>query len=299
MKGRKKRGPKSKKAKVLSPPRRRRATLRASTSRPGDAEDDAAEPEEKKDRGSVAKASRAKATSPKAKPKAVDTTPKASAKRKAKAENDSDPKPKASAKGKTEAKGDSDAKPKASAKKKGKASDDFDMGPLAKGAHRISAAKAAEMRPAELELGEALNYYFDVKDVAGIRKIIVAFGKKWASGENGPEYKQDMKADLDALDHCYFNLYWTRPATGLLLKIDGKEKELGYFSAPPSRSANVPWGAKTAVTAKAAAMYGFYVEWLMRDGYVDEASLGTSKDLGIMCNVLKSAMADALKQLAS
>ena len=83
------------------------------------------------------------------------------------------------------------------------------------------------------------------------------------------------------------------------MKVHGKDKELAAFSAPPSRSGSLSWATKAAVTAKAASLFGYYVEGLWNDGYIDEDSIeiGSSKDLDIMRNVLKSAMEDAMKRL--
>ena len=290
IKGRKKCGPKRKRSKpglMSSPPKRRRKVLRAvaASEKPGGDSNDIAEPEiDKKSRRRPAATAKpkAKATAAKAKAKA---TPKA----KVKAET-------TSGKRKAKAADDSDTKP---TKKDKKVKVDATLGvPLAKGAHKVSPKKAAILEPPKLDLFEALSYYFDAPDVGHLKGFIVDFGSKWGS-KDGPSFKVDMKADLDPLEMCTYNMYWKKPATGVIMKVNDKEKEMAAFSAPASRSGGLPWATKMAVTAKTASLFGYYAEWLLYDGYVDEDSIekGTSKDLDIMRNVLKSAMEDALKRL--
>ncbi|CAE7372456.1 nipblb, partial [Symbiodinium sp. CCMP2456] len=72
------------------------------------------------------------------------------------------------------------------------------------------------------------------------------FAKKWGD-KDWSSYKVDMKADLDCLEYCI-----------------GKSRQ------------------QATVTAKTASLFGYDVEWLLHDGYVDEESLDSSKDLDAM-----------------
>ena len=291
VKGKKKRGPKAKagkkgkgikrsKSKPLSPSKRRRAVLRekAGDQDHGD-EDDECEGESNIDAKPKAKAkAKAKASAKKA------ATSKAKAKAQAKCKAAAVPKGKAKAK----------SAPKAKAK--GKPAENESEIPLAKGTKKISPQKEIILKPAALCMFEALDWYFGVKDPSGLKGIVVEFAKKWGSGSNDNKFKHDLKGDLDEIWYSGYNMYWNRPAAGLLHKESGKE--LGYFSIPPTRSSNCSWAQKMAVVAKAASMFGKYTDSLIYDGYVDSAKPDTSKDLVIMRNVFKSVVQDAVKKLS-
>ncbi|CAE7754510.1 nipblb [Symbiodinium sp. CCMP2592] len=164
------------------------------------------------------------------------------------------------------------------------------------GTKKLSPQKEIIMKPAELCMFEALDWYFGVKDPAGLKEIIVTFAKKWASCADDKKGKHELKGALDEIWYCGYNMYWNRPAAGVLHKETGKE--LAYFSIPATRSENCSWGQKMAVVAKAANMFASYADSLIYDGYVDSTKPDTSKDLVIMRNIFKSVVEGSVKKLA-
>ena len=226
-----------------------------------------------------------------AKENEIEGKPKAKAKAKAKAAAT----PKAKAKAKAKCKAAAKAKSSPKAKAKAKAKDENEI-PRARGAKKLSPQKEILLKPPALCMFEALDWYFGVKDPAGLKDVVVTFAKKWGSGTNDNKFKHELKADLDEVWYSGYNMYWNRPAAGVLHKETGKE--LAYFSIPATRSLNCSWGQKMAVVAKAASMFASYADSLIYDGYVDSTKPDTSKDLVIMRNIFKSIVDDSVKKLS-
>ena len=292
--GRKGKGGSSKatKKKRKSPAKRKRSVLKAARAKKLSAgrkklevaEDEAVAFEE-------AAASKGKKGRGKAKA-AAKATAKATAKAKAKAK----------AKGKAKAGPKAAAKPKAKAKSKAAAKSPAkkhskDPKPGKGKGKRKSRDESVEAEPA-LSLEEAQTWYFQVTEASEIKDMIVAFALEHDGPKPTPAFKAAAKGSLAELHACGLTIYWTRPAVGLLNKHTGKDVTAAYMSTKgaPSESS---WSAGMLTTLKAAELLAWYIDCLIRDGYVMASGLDDSPEVCQMAQHLRMQVFAALEELAS
>ena len=210
-----------------------------------DGDEDLEEAAPTKKPGAKAKAKAKAAAKGRAKAKA---SPKTRAKAKA------SPKTRAKAKASPEAK-EPTVKPKAKAKRGCQ-----DEGAPA----HTSKERRPDARGSDVCLEQVLAKYLGLglSTPDSVKSEMIDFAKKFPNAECEQKSKLQLKASLCIPEYSGLTFYWTRPAVGVLRKVD--KREMIYVSSAGCPKA-CTWAMKMMVTAKAAEIFALYMDGLIKD----------------------------------